>query len=103
MEDNMFAEWLKLNEHIWLFWQLNTEIILGIIGVLLSLVILKHEKESATWLKREFEYDEQKDLEKTQRKTRTTKKITETKDGGKVVEETTETSEPMKEENSNGQ
>lgn len=51
---------------------------------------------------KEYKYDESKDLEKKQRKTRTTKKVTESKDGGKVVEETTEVSEPMKEEQPNG-
>lgn len=44
---------------------------------------------------KEYRYDEAKDLRK---KTRTTKKVTESKDGGKVIEETTETSEPMKED-----
>jgi hypothetical protein len=48
---------------------------------------------------KEYRYDESKDLEKKQRKTRTTKKVTEQKDGAKVTEETTETSEPVKEEN----
>lgn len=24
-------EWLKINEHLWLFWQLNIEIVLGLI------------------------------------------------------------------------
>lgn len=48
---------------------------------------------------KEYRYDEAKDLEKKQRKTRTTKKITEQKDGAKVTEETTEVSEPMKDTN----
>lgn len=39
---------------------------------------------------KEYRYDEAKDLRK---KTRTTKKVTESKDGGKVTEETTEVSE----------
>lgn len=39
---------------------------------------------------KEYRYDEQKDLRK---KTRTTKKVTESKDGAKVTEETTEVSE----------
>ncbi len=79
----MFTEWLKLNEHIWLFWQLNIEIVLGML--------------TAVYVVKEFHYDAAKD-EAKKRKTKTTKKTTENKDGGKVVEETTEVSEPIKED-----
>jgi len=82
------SEWLKVNEHIWLFWQLNTEIVLGCFTLFI--------------LVKEYYYDYEKDEAKKQKRTKTSKKITETKDGGKVVEETTETSEPMKED-ANGQ
>lgn len=75
----MFTEWLKLNEHIWLFWQLNIEIVLGLL--------------SAVYLVREFHYDAAKDEAKKQRKTKTTKKVTESKTGDKVTEEVTEISE----------
>lgn len=46
---------------------------------------------------KEYRYDELKDLEKKQKRTRTSKKVTEQKDGGKVTEEVTEVSEPIKE------
>ena len=94
----MFTEWLKLNEHIWLFWQLNTEIVLGVVGVILSVVILKHEKESAQWLKREFEYDAAKDEAKRQKKTKTTRKTTE-EAGKTITEEVTEINEGTANEN----
>lgn len=47
---------------------------------------------------KEYRYDESKDLEKKQKRTRTSKKVTEQKDGGKVTEEVTEVSEPVKSE-----
>lgn len=47
---------------------------------------------------KEYRYDETKDIEKKQRRTRTSKRVTEQKDGGKVTEEVTEVSEPMKQE-----
>lgn len=59
---------------------------------------LKYEKRSAEWLEKEFQYDEQKDLEKKQKKTRTTKKTTQNKDGGTTVEESSEVTEPIQEE-----
>lgn len=78
--NNWFTHW----EPIWLFLILFAELI--------------YANRTYYWVKKEYEYDESKDLEKKQRKTRTTKKVTESKDGGKVVEETTETSEPIKED-----
>ena len=50
----MFTEWLKLNEHIWLFWQLNIEIILGI-GTFI-------------YVCREFHYDAAKDEAKSKKR-----------------------------------
>ena len=76
-----FKLWLKLNEHIWLFWQLNIEIVLGFL--------------TAMYVVREFHYDANKDAAKKQKKTRTTKKTTQNKNGQKVTEEVTEVSEPM--------
>lgn len=46
-------------------------------------------------LTKEYFYDFQKDVEKKQKRTRTTKKVTQTKDGATVTEEATEVSEPM--------
>lgn len=43
----------------------------------------------------EYRYDERKDLEKKQRKTRTTKKVTTQPGGASTTEETTEVSEPV--------
>jgi hypothetical protein len=77
----MFNDWLIKNEAIWLFWVLFTETLIGL-GTLIFVI-------------KEYFYDAAKDEEKKQRKTKTTKKVTESKDGAKTVEETTETSEPM--------
>jgi hypothetical protein len=77
-------EWMGRTEPIWLFLILFPEMIAGIY--------------SAWILKREFDYDEQKDLEKRQKRTRTTKKTTTQPNGGLTTEETTEVSEPVKEE-----
>lgn len=46
------------------------------------------------YVAREFYYDRDKDIEKQQKKTRTTKKTTKGKDS-ETIEEITETSEPM--------
>lgn len=43
----------------------------------------------------EFYYDKNKDEAKKQKRTKTTKKVTQTKDGSTVTEEATETSEPL--------
>jgi hypothetical protein len=77
----MLNEWLKLNEHIWLFWQLNLEILLG------SLTFV--------YILKEFYYDKQKDDQRKQRKTRTTKKTTTSASGQSTVEESTEVVEPI--------
>jgi hypothetical protein len=68
-------------ESFWLFTILLTEMVVGI-STLYILI-------------KEYRYDEAKDLAKKQKRTKTTKKVTESKDGQKIVEETTETSEPM--------
>lgn len=73
-------EWMGKYEPIWLFLILFPEMVAGIY--------------SAWILKREFDYDEQKDLEKKQKRTKTTKKTT-TNPTGTVVEESVETSEPV--------
>ncbi len=49
-------------------------------------------------LRKEYEYDEQKDLAKKQKRTRTTKKTTTDKAGLITTEETNETVEPIVEE-----
>lgn len=43
----------------------------------------------------EFKYDERKDLEKKQRRTKTTRKTTTQPSGASVVEESVETTEPV--------
>lgn len=45
-------------------------------------------------LKQEYNYDFQKDLEKKLKRTRTTKKVTQSKDGTHTTEESTEVVEP---------
>lgn len=72
-------DFLALWEPIWLFLILFIETLVG--------------AATLTILIKEYKYDEQKDIEKKQKKTRTTKKVTENKDGGKVTEETVETEE----------
>ena len=77
-------EWMTKWEPIWLFLVLFPEAVAGLYA--------------AFWIKREYDYDAQKDLEKKQRKTRTTKKVTTNPSGASTTEETTEVSEPMPEE-----
>lgn len=50
----------------------------------------------AVYVVREFYYDRDKDIEKKHRRTKTTKKTT-SKAGESIVEESTETSEPVQE------
>lgn len=61
-------------------------------------------KEEIRWAKREFEYDEQKDLKK-QKRTKTTKKTTTQPGGGSIIEEATEVVESSTQahEEDNGQ
>lgn len=71
-------------EPVWLFLILFTETWVGAITLY--------------WIIKEYAYDENKDLEKKQRRTKTTKKTT-TKPGGEsVVEEMIETVEPTNED-----
>lgn len=77
--NKFLGEW----QYIWFF-------------VILSLG-LAVEIHSNYMLRKEYEYDENKDLEKKQRRTRTTKKTTMSKAGESTVEETTEVSEPVQE------
>lgn len=74
-------KWLGDWQYIWFF-------------VILAMG-LAVELHSNYVLRKEYEYDEQKDLEKKQRRTKTTKKTTSKPGGETVTEEQTETSEPM--------
>jgi hypothetical protein len=77
-----FLDWMAKYEPYWLFAILFPEMIAGIY--------------TAYMVKKEYQYDENKDLEKKQRRTKTTKKTT-TNPTGTVVEESVETSEPVPE------
>jgi hypothetical protein len=72
-------EFMNKWEGVWLFLILFPEMIAGIY--------------SAWILKREFDYDEKKDLDKKQKRTKTTKKTTTQPGGASVTEESTETVE----------
>ncbi len=74
--NNFLGRW----EPLWLFLVLVAETVVG------AAVLW--------WTIAEFKYDEGKDLQKKQRRTKTTKKTT-NKAGESIVEETTETSEPI--------
>jgi|WetSurMetagenome_2_1015567.scaffolds.fasta_scaffold1463608_1 hypothetical protein len=76
---NAINEFLSKWEPIWLF-------------VVLACGLF-YERETRNWTIKEYYYDKDKDDKK--RKTRVSKKTTQTKDGGTTVEETTETSEPV--------
>jgi len=80
----MFHTWLVNKEGIWLFYVLLTSVAL----------------EAATYwiLIKEYRYDEQKDLAKKQRRTKTTKKTTTQPGGASVIEESVETVEPTGEQ-----
>jgi len=81
-------DWMAKYEPIWLFAILFPEMVAGIY--------------SAFILKREFDYDAQKDIEKKQRRTKTTKK-TSTKDGATIIEESSEISEPVQDSITKGE
>jgi predicted histidine transporter YuiF (NhaC family) len=67
--------------------------------LLVVLVIgLIFEGYTAYVVKKEYDYDEQKDIEKKQKRTKTTKKTTTQPGGASIVEEATEVTEPVKEE-----
>lgn len=75
--------WLAHWEPLWLFVVLAVEMLAGIYTALM--------------VKKEFDYDKDKDDQKRQRKTRTSKKTTTNPGGISVVEELTETTEPVNE------
>ncbi len=56
------------------------------------------EFHSNYMLRKEYQYDEQKDLEKKQKRTRTTRKTTKGAGGESVTEEQIEVTEPVAEE-----
>ena len=76
-------EFMTKWEPVWLFLVLFPELLAGLY--------------SAWILKREYDYDEAKDIEKKQKRTRTTKKTTTQPGGASVTEETTETVSPIEE------
>jgi hypothetical protein len=76
-----FVDWMSKYESIWLFLILFPEMLAGLY--------------SAWILKREFDYDEQKDIEKKQKRTRTTKKTTSNPGGVVTTEETSEVISPI--------
>lgn len=71
--------------------------VLLLIEIGLTLIGLRFQKIEVDWARREFEYDEARDLEKKQRRTRTTKKTTTDKTGLTTTEEVNETFEPADE------
>lgn len=79
----MILEWMGKWEPVWLFIVLFPEAVAGIY--------------SAWILTKEYKYDEQKDIEKKQKRTRTTKKTTTKPTGESVVEETSEITTPVEE------
>lgn len=82
-----FNTWLEHWEPLWLF------LILFIETIVSSLILW--------WTVKEFKYDEKKDLDKKQKRIKTTKKTT-TKPGGETItEESTETHEPFETKDSN--
>lgn len=78
---NSLNSWLGQWEPLWLIVVLLFECVLSMIMIY--------------WMVREFKYDADKDIAKKQRKTRTSKKTSESKDGTKTTEEVTEVSEPI--------
>jgi hypothetical protein len=78
--DSILA-WMTRYEPIWLFLVLFPELLASLY--------------SAWMLKREFDYDADKDLEKKQRRTKTTKRTTSKPGGESTTEEISETTEPV--------
>lgn len=76
----MLREFIYHHEPLWLF-------IILFAGLLVEL-------HSNYMLRKEYDYDKQKDDLKKQRRTKTTKKTT-NKNGESIVEESTEVSEPV--------
>ncbi len=77
----LFLDFMTKWEPIWL--------------ALAFIVSIGFEAFTAYWIVKEYQYDEAKDLEKKQRKTRTTKKTTSKPGGETVVEESQEVTEPI--------
>lgn len=77
--------WLGTWEPAWLFIILFVEMCVGIATLYILI--------------KEYKYDENKDLEKKQKRTKTTKRVTTQPSGESVSEETTETVEPTNEDN----
>ena len=77
---NMFHEWMVTYEPEWLAAILLIETLAGFCTLYILI--------------KEYKYDEAKDIEKRQRKTKTTKKTT-TTPTGTTTEESTEISQPM--------
>jgi len=68
------SEWLRLNEHIWLFWQLNTEITLAIITLIFII--------------KEFYYDAAKDKKRhVNKKAKRVKVIIDSEGQATIVEQ----------------
>lgn len=80
-------EILEVWEPLWLFFLIFAEAILGAF----SLYILI----------KEYNYDAQKDIEKKQRRTKTTKKTTRNPGGSEITEESREVFEPIETEATN--
>jgi len=70
-------------------WEPTWLLLVLLAETVVSLVMLQ-------WIIKEYNYDKSKDDQKAQRKTKTTKKTTQP--SGEIVEESTETSEPVREE-----
>ena len=77
----MFHEWMTTYEPEWLFTILAVETFIGFLTL--------------SWVKREYYYDANKDIEKKQRRTKTTKKTVTQPTGVTTTEETSEVSEPV--------
>lgn len=76
----MLLDWMAKWEPIWL--------------AVAFIVSIAFEAYTAWMMKKEYDYDEQKDIEKKQKRTRTTKKTTTQPSGASVVEESSEIVEP---------
>lgn len=73
--------WIKTYESEWLLCILMAELIVSCI--------------TAYWVFKEYKYDENKDLEKKQKRTKTTRKTTKNIDGSITEENTEETIMPI--------
>lgn len=80
----MLLEFMARWEPLWLFCVLLLETYFGY--------------QTLVWVKKEYAYDEQKDVEKKQKRTRTTKKTTTQPSGASITEESSEVVEPTGEQ-----